>query len=280
MLPSADFPTVVCEAGWSETFPELLDDARLWLLHTEGKTKIVIVIAFTESFDGLSPEIGDEELRVGNEKTEIEGNKPGVESDKLGVENNETEVESQELGVENDRPEVENRELEVSAKDNLSTSEEQMVLDSIDSTTGFHDLSAKLVDLNRRGKLKEPLLGTLGATVHIYKASEDGKDIAESFKATLLPRPMNEEEEGLRPKGFGVTLGDLLGGSVPEDHNSKDEIEFSLEQLAEFVDTSLPQTVRYKAESRAVKLLREAGEWEERETYAQGKRRRLNQELV
>jgi len=80
--------------------------------------------------------------------------------------------------------------------------------------------------------------------VHIYKASRDGKDIAESFKATLLPQPMNEEEEeeeeekeGPQSKGFLVTNGDLLGGSVPEGHNVKDEIKFSLEGLAEFVDT-------------------------------------------
>ena len=119
-----------------------------------------------------------------------------------------------------------------------------------------------------------------GATVHIYKASEDRKDIVESFKATMLPPSMNKEEEGLQPIGFGVTLGDLFGGSDPEDHNSKYEIKFSLEELAEFVNTSIPQTVRYKANSRAVKLLCEVGEWEGRETYVQGKSMRLNQEPV
>jgi len=58
-----------------------------------------------------------------------------------------------------------------------------------------------------------------------------------------------------------------------------DEIKFSLEQLAEFVHTSIPLREKYRANSRAVKLLYEVGEWEERETYAQGKRRRLNQAL-
>jgi len=98
MLPGGYFPTVVCEAGLSEKHPELMGDGRLWLLDTESKTKIVIVIAFTQSCDG---------------------------------------------------PRVENCKLEVDARGNLGTREEQMVLDSIDSTTGFHDLSAKLVDLNR-----------------------------------------------------------------------------------------------------------------------------------
>ena len=58
------------------------------------------------------------------------------------------ELESQGLGVENDGPQVENCELEVSAEENLSTSEEEMVVKSIDSTTGYHDLSAKLLDLH------------------------------------------------------------------------------------------------------------------------------------
>src|SRR5205807_9984090 len=169
------------------------------------------------------------------DKPGIEGHKLGTEGDKLGMENNGTEVESQGLGVENDGLQVENCELEVSAEDNLSTSEEEMVVESIDSTTGYHDLSAKLLDVHRRRKLKEPLLGTLGAMVYLYQASEDGKDIVESFKATLLPRPKNEKE-GLQPIGFRVTLGDLLGGSVPEGHSSVDEIEFSLEELAEFVN--------------------------------------------
>ena len=120
--------------------------------------------------------------------------------------------------------------------------------------------------------------------MHIYKVSRDGKDIAELFKATLLPQPMDEEEEeeeeaekeGPQSKGFVVTNGDFLGGSVPEGHNVKDEIKVSLEGLAELVDTSIRQTVRYRAESCAVKVLSEVGEWEERETYAQGKRRKLN----
>ena len=72
-------------------------------------------------------------------------------------------VESQERGVENDWSEVEYGELKLSTKYNLSTSEKQTVLDSIDSTTGFYNLSAKLLDSDRRGNLKEPLLCTVGA---------------------------------------------------------------------------------------------------------------------
>ncbi|RPA90367.1 hypothetical protein L873DRAFT_1795520 [Choiromyces venosus 120613-1] len=47
-LPDGRFPTVVCEAGWAESHEDLMQDARLWLLHTNGETRIVIVISFTE----------------------------------------------------------------------------------------------------------------------------------------------------------------------------------------------------------------------------------------
>ncbi|KAG0637774.1 hypothetical protein HOY80DRAFT_1138061 [Tuber brumale] len=43
------FPTVVCEAGWAEGHAQLIQDARLWLLHTRGQTRVVIVVAFTEN---------------------------------------------------------------------------------------------------------------------------------------------------------------------------------------------------------------------------------------
>ncbi|CUS13745.1 unnamed protein product [Tuber aestivum] len=48
-LRGARFPAVVCEAGWSETREQLIDDGRLWLLHTGGEPKIVIVVSFTET---------------------------------------------------------------------------------------------------------------------------------------------------------------------------------------------------------------------------------------
>lgn len=43
------FPTVVCKAEWSEKHTALMDDAHIWLLHTEGRTCLEIVVLFTES---------------------------------------------------------------------------------------------------------------------------------------------------------------------------------------------------------------------------------------
>ncbi|KAG0137950.1 hypothetical protein HOY82DRAFT_645060 [Tuber indicum] len=253
MLPGADFPTVVCEAGWSERFEALLDDARLWLLHTSGQTRAVILVSFMESYAGSSPELGN--------------NKPKVEKDipEMGEGTTVMGVENDELGGGGEKD----------AEEPVALSEEQMVVESIDDTTGYHALAARLLDLNCQGKLKEPLVGTLGATVHVYKACQDGKEIMESFMATLLlplegdlePPEGNLEKE--ERSGFGVELVDLLGDNVPMGHDPKNKGMFSLKELEKFVGTSLPETEKIRLYAQAVKLLRAAGQWEERETWAQ-----------
>ena len=48
-LLGASFLTVVYKAGWNEKHTALMDDAHLWLLHTEGQTCVVIVVSFIES---------------------------------------------------------------------------------------------------------------------------------------------------------------------------------------------------------------------------------------
>jgi len=219
MLPGADFPIVVCEDGWSEKFEALLDDARLWLLHTNGQTRAVVLVSFTENYAGGS-------LEGGNNGPEVEKDIPEVGEGKtvIGVEDDE-----QRGGGEKD------------AEEPVTLSEEQMVVESISEATGYRSLATGLLDLNRQGKLKEPLVGTLGATVHVYKACEDGKEIKESFMATLLPPPEGDlEEEEI--SGFGVELVDLLGDNVPKGHDPKSKVMFSLKKLGEFVRTSLPQT--------------------------------------
>ena len=290
MLPDADFPAVILEVGWNESFEALKDDARLWLLHTNGETRVVILVAFIESNGGSSPE-------VGNNGSEVEKAIPDVGEGKSV------------MGVADDAVQGSGEKY---AEERMPLSEEQMVVESIDETTGYHALAARLLDLNRKHKLKEPLIGNLRATVHVYKACEDGKDITESFIATLLPPPEGDSEEaeksGLEaesvdlledrvPKdndpttqllplegdleeedeisGFWVELGDLFGDNFPKGHKKKNKVIFSLKELEEFVRTSLPATEKDRSLTRAAKLLSEAGQWEKRETWAQSKRRRL-----
>ena len=139
-----------------------------------------------------------------------------------------------------------------------------------DKSTNYKGLVKMLLDLNRQGKLEQPLVGSLKATVYIYRASEDGKDIMESFRATVLPPP----PAGEGPKEFGVTMGELLGDSVPEGQDPADAIMFDLEGLEDFITRSIPGTERLRACCRAKKLMIAAGVWEEKETFSQSKRRR------
>lgn len=263
-LPTADFPTVVCEAGMSEDHPALMEDVKLWLLHTGGQTRLVIVISFTESYKKTTLEVENKGSRVGD-------NDPGVEDGGLEV--------GQEEGADNCEPEVKcepgvrSGEPSDGTQNGISSSEEQMVIDCIDETTGFHDLIAKLLDLNRRGELKIPLIGDLQVRLEVYKTNEDNTDIIKFFATTLLPRPTSEEKE---PKEFGITLEDLFRSSVPKGHKPSDEIMFDMDELADFVTTSIIETEKHRSSDRAVTLLKRAGVWEERETWAQGKRRRLN----
>ena len=139
MLPAADFPTVVCETGSSDDHLTLMDDMRLWLLHTGGQTTLVIVISFTESHKISISE-------VENKGSRVEDGEPRVEYGGLGV--------VQEKAVENTEPEVDGEpgvrgcEVGDGAQNSVRISEEQIVIDSIDKTTGFHNLIAKLLDLN------------------------------------------------------------------------------------------------------------------------------------
>ncbi|RPA95742.1 hypothetical protein L873DRAFT_1812523 [Choiromyces venosus 120613-1] len=223
-LPDGNFPTVVCEAGWAEAHEELMQDARLWLLHTNGQTRIVIVLSFTE-------------------------NNPGT------------------------RIVAVNQEVEPKVGTEGGANDEQTVLDSIDETTDLNDLAESLFNLNQQSKLRQPLVGNLKASLHVYKACEGGEDIVESFATILLPHPPADDSG---PKEFGITMQDLLGNHVPEGHNPADEIMFDLADLQEFVQRSIPRTERLRATRRAKKLLKSTVGLNEQETFAQTKRRRLD----
>lgn len=43
------YPTVVAESGWSEDLTDLIQDARLWLIGSKLRTRVVIIVAFTET---------------------------------------------------------------------------------------------------------------------------------------------------------------------------------------------------------------------------------------
>ncbi|KAG0136173.1 hypothetical protein HOY82DRAFT_625775 [Tuber indicum] len=155
MLPDADSPTVICETGWSEKRAALMDDARLWILHADGQTRLVIIVVFTEGDTKSSP------------KVELVAKGPAVENERQTGGGIEKPVVGGDVPeVPGEEPEVESEGLEV--KNALL----KMVVDSIDETTNYHDLVARLQELNHQGKLRKLLVGNLGATVYNYKANK------------------------------------------------------------------------------------------------------------
>ena len=218
----ADFPAVVCEAGWAETLEELMEDVRLWLLHTRGQTRIAIVMCFTET-------------RI-TSGTDLESE---VSEDESGTERWQTE--------------------------------ERILIESIDESTKLHDLANRLRDLNGQDKLRMPLIGQLESSLSVYRASEDFQDITEIFGTTILPPPPIDSAE---PRAFQITMQDIFGEDIPAELKPMDAITFSLPVLEGLVAKSISGTAWLRANGRAEKLMKEAGVWEERETFAQYKRRR------
>ena len=60
-------------------------------------------------------------------------------------------------------------------------------MEGIDEKTNLNELTKKLLELNQKGKLGLPLVGSLEATLFLYRAAEGSNDITETFRATILP---------------------------------------------------------------------------------------------
>jgi len=242
-----EFPAIVCEAGWSETLKQLMDDVRLWLLHTRGETKVVIMLSFTETY-------------IKDRKTE----EPASEKDMP-----ETEKETPE--TEEEMPETEEETPETDGNEAMTENEELLVIQSIDTSTDKRALVQRLLDLDRQQKLQKPLIGDLKATLHVYHASKDLKEVVESLNTTVLPAPVDDSKG---PRQFQIMLKDIFGSSVLEGLEPQDHIVFSLPVLEAIVNQSIPDTTRLRAHQRAKKLIQEAGAWEVEDTLAEHKRRR------
>ena len=73
---------------------------------------------------------------------------------------------------------------------------------------------------------------------------------------------------------FQIRLEDIFGNDLPEVHDPKDSIMFSLCELEAHLIGSLQETIRSRALQRAKKHMKEKWVWKERETFTQSKCRR------
>jgi len=298
-----------------------MQDARLWLLHTNGETKIVIVLSFTEvnSKKDAASATSHQELTIPTTASNDEANPPRLQTTGNDEANPLQTTGNQEVtvptitgykatvhpmgGDQSERNLVPQTTLDESernlaprtAGDHSETNlvppttpdesasnlappttgdhSETNLIESIDEETDLHDLAEQLLILNEHGKLRQPLLGNVHARLHIFKASDAGDDIVQSFSANLLPP---EPEGSTAPTEFEITLLDMLGNQVPKKHDPADKITFVLEDLKEVIESSIPRTARLRATHRAIKLLKENVGLDEAPTFAQRKRQRLD----
>jgi len=246
----------VCEAGWAETLEDLKTDAKLWLLHTGGQTKIVIVTCFTETHtkdetDATSMTDPPSETDPTNETDPPSKTDPTSEMDPTSEASEAvTGTGGGQVGVR-----VGEREL----------------IKGINESTKLVDLAKVLLELNEHEELGMPLIGKLQASLYVYCANEDYKGITEVFSTAILPPPPADSGA---PHLFEITMKDIFGEDVPKDMKPTDPITFSLPVLGKIIAKSLPETEWFRANRRAKKLLKEKGVLGECETFAQRKRRR------
>lgn len=230
------FPTVVCETGWAETMDDLKRDARLWLLGTQGETKVVVVVAFNEIYAPVPPailaDVTDPAATDAGQDVPTSGSSDGSEVDMWH--------------------------------------EETTLLASINQSTEFLILAKTLLSLNHQQKLQKPLLGSVVATVHLFRANPAGDGITESFSCTLLPLPTALDA----PQNIPLTLGDLLSATVATAHglDPDEPVLLPLARLRAIVAKQLPKQEAERSMDRAMALLKKRGVWEDLPTFAQTKR--------
>ncbi|KAG0634938.1 hypothetical protein HOY80DRAFT_485453 [Tuber brumale] len=301
-VKGSEFSVVVCEAGWAEKLEDLTTDAKLWLLNTGGQTKIVIVTCFTETH--TKSETGPTSETDPTGETDLEfpppsgppprsfpgwgpvSSHPNLTGNGAGQASKNTPPGARVFPgpggpVTNTRqtPTSETDPTSEVSEDATGTGGEQLgeqageraLIKSINETTKLRDLANQLLDLNEHEELGTPLIGKLQASLYVYCANEDYKDITEVFSTPILPPlPANS---GV-PRLFQITIKDIFGEDVPKDMKPTDPITFSLPVLGKLIEESLPGTAWYRANRRAKKLLKAAGVWQQCDTFGQRKRRR------
>lgn len=195
---------------------DLIEDARFWLLGTDGQTKIAIIVNFTESYDGLLPL----------------PSQPGEET-------------------------------------------EESVIAAVNVETHQLQLSKKLIALHYRGVLAKPLIGTVGATFHVFHRTGDD-DIEEVFMTTVLPAPVPGATDA-PPQTYALTLADLHGDCpIPDGEDPNQEFILDMEDFRVNIRRQTVYTVKGRGLDRAKEILIEKRIWAFNPTYAQdksGKRR-------
>lgn len=272
-----DFPTVVVESGFAEKMDDLKSDARLWLLHTGGQTSVVVVVAFVEV--RYIPAVqGDETEQPPEEVQSPSHSGERAVTVLISQESTERDTSDETADPQSDEPvgsttpdsSVLSSVPSLHESEDFEPTEESILLAGITQHTNHRKLASDLLDLHLRGRLSNPLLGRIEATVHIFRRNHAQLDIEQTYTAVLLPAPQDSATQS-----FTLTMGDILASKAGEEGIDPTEVvTFPLDELRDVVAEQIPKMEKLRSMARARAEMKRVDVWEEKETFAQFKRGR------
>ncbi|PUU75201.1 hypothetical protein B9Z19DRAFT_1067613 [Tuber borchii] len=305
-LQTTRLPAIVCESGFSESWDNLMEDARLWLLGTEGQTKIVVVLSFIENqLRGNLVEDNTDTNSNTEEKTLIDSiNKSTTQTNlaQLLEELNQRALLKKPLigdlsatlhlfRATKDYTDIE--EFFNATVFPLPVSDNSTVLQepASDSTIpAVHTSASTVLSLPPTDLTILPVLdrnSTLPPSPPsdstILQVLDSNSTILPSppSDSTVLPSPPSDSTllpvitsvcTGIRE--FQIPLEDIFGNDLPEVLDPKDSIIFSLQALEAQVVGSLQETTWSRALQRAKKHMKEKGVWKKKVTFSESKRQK------
>jgi len=261
IVPTAsDFPTFAVEVGFSEQWPLLLEDARLFLTGTGGTTKFVVLIKLSEEVP-----IGEYTNRVTGERVKCWKAKENqfwwpqlvLEDDKEGErDDHDKEIEVPSLPTPPSPP-------------NRADIRDKHVLDTIQVS-----LATYFVDAHSAGILLPPLLSPLSATLYLYRLRKPSYESTEDSNGDVDPAifcqskiPFMELDKAVADATLQLHISDLYPDTLNEldrvdlPEPARDAIKhesvitYDLTILVEDILNARPKMAQKRAGQRSRKVL-------------------------
>jgi len=250
---SDSFPTLAVEVGFSELWPSLLEDARLFLTATENVTKVVLLIKLVEqkaNGDYANPITG-QKVKCWKAKANM-FRWPGTAVEEQEVQGGDPAdaEEPPDANSQNSQPPIPTPPPPPDPK-------------GIDSNPTLEELECVLetyfLATDALGILFPPLIAPLTATLYRYRrrSPEDtidanGNHTLDLFCTTRIP--FLEDNEVVRGAKFALGLHNILA-SDPEVSSFPGAVEYDLELLAQDIVEENRNMQKKRARVRAKKVL-------------------------
>lgn len=238
-----EFPTVVAEAGWSEDLEELIEDARLWIVGSNFRTRVVILTAFTE-------------VREGYPDNAPADNIPDVPD---------LETEQQLMGNIN-----ESRTVKAFAESLLALHRRRglavPLLKTIHATLHIYRLDD---ENNLYESFAATVLPASPPSEVVASPEGDGESTDESVSNSSADSVAQEPD-------FYLTLKDLFGAFPPPRRaDSNFRIGFSVAEFRKAIAQQVPVMEKLRSVHRAVQVLKKKGFYEEPQPYSKSRKRKV-----